>query len=344
MQFLSLHLYDEVYSGPHTISLNKLLSPEAMRRLAWAVFFMDAICDAGRHGVHTVTEEAYHIQLPCDETAFARGIEMRTESLRRPNDVEILSPNGQIPASGPALGVSAHIIKTAVFRRRILHYKSRIKYMTDSADAMLDSLTVMEGDLRILMAEIPPDLVYSEDNLYVNPERRTAFILLHALRHNCFIMLAETRLIICSKDSGLQDRNSAWMKDRVRHAYPVSSIVSDALRLGIVCDPWIGALAYTSIEVLLFDTPRLAQMDRSIDCNSPELIKAIKKLLEMIRVLGAVDDGMKHMRIEASRRIIRRGLGDEILTPDDFQACQRWVLPLFKLIMQRSACKRRRRC
>jgi len=248
MQFLSLHLYDEVYSQPHTISLNKLLSPEAMRRLAWAVFFMDAICDAGRHGVHTVTEEAYHIQLPCDETSFARGVEMRTESLRRPNDLEILSPNGQVSTGGPTLGVSAHIIKTAVFRRRLLHFKSRIKYMTASADTMLETLVTMERELKAVLSEISPDLVYSEDNLYVHPERRTAFILLHALRHNCFIMLAETRLIICTKDSDLQGQNITWMKDRVRHAYPVASIVSDALRLGIVCDPWIGALAYTCIE------------------------------------------------------------------------------------------------
>lgn len=248
MQFLSLHLYDEVYSQPHTISLNKLLSPEAMRRLAWAVFFMDAICDAGRHDVHTVTEEAYHIQLPCDETSFARGVEMRTESLRRPNDLEILSPNGQVSTGGPTLGVSAHIIKTAVFRRRLLHFKSRIKYMTASANTMLETLVTMERELKAVLSEITPDLVYSEDNLYVHPERRTAFILLHALRHNCFIMLAETRLIICTKDSDLQGQNTTWMKDRVRHAYPVASIVSDALRLGIVCDPWIGALAYTCIE------------------------------------------------------------------------------------------------
>jgi len=245
---LSLHIYDEAYGQPHTTALNKLLSPEAMRRLAWAVFFMDAICDAGRHGVHTVTEEAYHIQLPCDETAFARGIEMRTESLKRPNDLEILSPTGQIASDLPVLGVSAHIIKTAVFRRRLLHFKSRIKYMTISADAMLQTLIPMESDLKALLAEIPPDLVYSEDNLYVHPERRTAYILLHALRHNCFIMLAETRIIICGKDSGLQDQNTIWMRDRVRHAYPVASIVSDALRLGIVCDPWVGALAYTCIE------------------------------------------------------------------------------------------------
>mgnify|MGYP006876483783 CR=1 FL=1 len=56
----------------------------------------------------------------------------------------------------------------------------------------------------------------------------------------------------------------------------------------------------------------------------------------MIRVQGAVDDGMKHMvsgrgmmtgsdpqRIEACRRIIRRGLGEEILNQEDFHACQR---------------------
>lgn len=307
MQYLSLHIYDEVYAQPHTIGLNKLLSPEALRRLAWAVFFLDAMGDAGRHGVHTVTEEAYHIQLPADETAFARGIEMRTECLRSNNgDVEILSPNGQIPTPGASLGVSAHIIKTAAFRRRILHFKSRIKYMTTPSLNMLESLDVMERELKEVMGELPADLVYSEDNLYIHPERRTAFVVLHSLRHDCFIMLAEARLIICNKDPMLQEKTVQWMRDRVRHAYPVASIVSDALRLGIVCDPFIGALAYTAIEgeprsqssliaVLLFDTPRLAQTDPTIDPKSFELIKAIKRLLEIIRVLGAVDDGMKHM-------------------------------------------------
>ena len=248
MQFLSLHIYDEVYSQPHTIKLNNLLTPEALRRLAWAVFFLDSMGDAGRHGVHTVTEEAYHIQLPCDEEAFARGIEMRTECLKRPEDVSILSPTGQTPTHGPVLGVSAHIIKTAAFRRRICHYKSRIKYMTASADAMLTDLAGMEAELKLLMAELPSDLVYSDDNLYIHPERRTAFILLHALRHNCFIMLAESRLIACSRDPNLHESGYAWMRDRVRHAYPVASIISDALRLGIVCDPFIGALSYTAIE------------------------------------------------------------------------------------------------
>ncbi|KAK1922815.1 hypothetical protein DB88DRAFT_371134 [Papiliotrema laurentii] len=283
MQFLSLHIYDEVYSQPHTIKLNNLLTPEALRRLAWAVFFLDSMGDAGRHGVHTVTEEAYHIQLPCDEEAFARGIEMRTECLKRPEDVSILSPTGQTPTHGPVLGVSAHIIKTAAFRRRICHYKSRIKYMTASADAMLTDLAGMEAELKLLMAELPSDLVYSDDNLYIHPERRTAFILLHALRHNCFIMLAESRLIACSRDPNLHESGYAWMRDRVRHAYPVASIISDALRLGIVCDPFIGALSYTAIEVLLFDPPRLAKHDPTVDPKSYELIRALRKLLEMIR-------------------------------------------------------------
>lgn len=249
MQYLSLHLYDEVYSQPQTMRINKLLKPEALRRLAWAVLFLDTMADAGRHGVHTVSEETYHIQLPCDETAFARGIEMRTRCLSLPNEMSILSPTGQTARDGSSgLGISAHVIQTALYRRKICHYKSRIKYLTDSADEMLNTLTGMEVGLRALMAEIPPDLVYSTDNLYINPERRTAFILLHALRHNCFIMLAEARLIISSKEPSFHDKGYQWMRDRIKHAYPVASIVSDALRLGIVCDPWVGALAYTAIE------------------------------------------------------------------------------------------------
>ena len=47
--------------------------------------------------------------------------------------------------------------------------------------------------------------------------------------------------------------------------------------------------------VLLFDTTRLSQSDPSIDPRSPELVKALKRLMDMIRSLGTVDDGMKHM-------------------------------------------------
>ena len=46
---------------------------------------------------------------------------------------------------------------------------------------------------------------------------------------------------------------------------------------------------------LLFDTTRLSQSDPSIDPRSPELVKALKRLMDMIRSLGTVDDGMKHM-------------------------------------------------
>lgn len=188
MQFLSLHNYDEVYPQPHSIILNRLLSPEALRRLAWSVYFLDTMGDAGRHGVHAVTDEGYQIQLPCDETSFVRGIEVKTESLHRSSDNPHLSSTAQAPSSGVSLGVSAHIIKTAAYRRRLLHYNSRLKYLSVTVHVMLDHLSIMEKDLKVLVAELPADLVYIEDNLYLHPERRTAFVLLHALRHNCFIM------------------------------------------------------------------------------------------------------------------------------------------------------------
>lgn len=248
MQFLSLHNYDEVYPQPHTITLNRLLSPEALRRLAWSVFFLDSMGDAGPHGVHTVTEDGYQIQLPCDETSFVRGLEVRTESLYRSGNIPCLSPTGQNLPNGSGLGISGHIIKTSAMRRRILHYKSRLQYLTATPQTMLDHLNTMENDLKVLVAELPSDLVYTEDNLCIHPERRTAFILLHALRHNCFIMLAETRLLVCGRDPVLHNMAYTWMRDRVKHAFPVSRIVADALRLGVVCDPFVGCLAYTAIE------------------------------------------------------------------------------------------------
>ena len=99
MQFLSLHTFDETYPQPHAIRLNPLLKPEALRRLAWSVFYLDTMADAGRHGIHTVTETGYHLQLPADEASFMRGVDVVTSTLvKHPSSRGLSSPKPWDPA------------------------------------------------------------------------------------------------------------------------------------------------------------------------------------------------------------------------------------------------------
>lgn len=114
MQFLSLHIFEETYPHAPSLRLNPLLTREALRRLAWAVFYQDTMADAGRHGVHLVTEAGFHIQLPCDEASFVRGLDIETAPLRRRDCVEspsFASAPSPISLEGPGhLGISAHLI------------------------------------------------------------------------------------------------------------------------------------------------------------------------------------------------------------------------------------------
>ena len=359
MHFLSLHVFDETYPKPHTLRLNPLLKPEVLRRLAWATYYLDMMADAGRHGVHAVTISGFHLQMPCDENAFVRGSDVSTGPLDSPSS-PVISParslgEGSAYHEGPShLGISAHLIRTAHMRRRVLHFNSRLKYSTASTSKMLDDIASFETQIKSCIADLPAELAYSEENLFFHMERRTAFILLHTLRHNCFLMLAMTRLNVCARDDRLQDLSRTVMRDRIRHAIPVSRIVSDALRLGINCDPFVGIQAYTCLEgkywkegvwlmssVLLFDPVVLAQSDYSIHPKEARFLTALKTLMELIRKMAAIDEGLRHLvslrmssfetegqvvflsqRVEACRRLIHREL-DEVLLPSDWEACRR---------------------
>jgi hypothetical protein len=268
MQFLSLHTFDQTYANTPSLRQNPLLKREALRRLAWCIFYQDTCVDAGQHGVHLLDESGFHIQLPCDEASFLRDVEVPTAFL---NAAEARSDQPPIPSvllgrnpydPTPHLGLSAHLIRTGNMRRRILHYRSRIRYATESPEDMLRHMTIVERDLRQLIAQLPSDLAYTEQNLFVHASDRPAFVLLHLVRHNCFLMLALTRLNICSRDPGFEERSRAFRRDRIRHALPVSNIVADILRLQIQCDPNIGAHAYTSLESEFESQPVFPIRDR----------------------------------------------------------------------------------
>ncbi|ORX33395.1 hypothetical protein BD324DRAFT_639956 [Kockovaella imperatae] len=355
MQFLSLHTFDETYPQPHAIKLNPLLKPEALRRLAWSVFYLDTMADAGRHGIHTVTETGFHLQLPADEASFLRGVDVvtmplekhpsaRSHSVHMPWESPVErggSANGNItPASStmsigaPAMpqnavpgsatsnfGIGANIIRTAAMRRRILHFNSLLKYSLATPQQMYSSLGMLERDLRAVINDLPPDLAYSEDALFVHAERRTMFILLHMMRHNCFLMLLWAKLNVASRSPDPPESTQSLMQERMKHAFGVAGIVSDAVRLGVNCDPFVAVQAYTSLEVLLFDPLRLLRFDPTIQPKHPRFARALLPLLELMRRLSPIDLMMRYLRVEACRRLARCGFGD-ILIHADWQACK----------------------
>lgn len=250
MQYLSLHTFDETYPDAPSLRLNPLLKREALRRVAWSVFFQDTMYDNGHHGGHLVHESAFHIQLPCDEATFMRGTNVTTAPLFP--KVTDQSPWGSTISATPEglghIGLSAHLLRAAAMRRRVLHYRSLIRYSPDSAHKMLEDLAVFEKELKQVINDFPPELAYTEDNLFVHSAARTAFVFLHLIRHNCFLMLGQTRLNICARDDSLAAQAVQFAKDRLRHALPVSRIFADVLRLDITCDPSFSAHAYTSLE------------------------------------------------------------------------------------------------
>lgn len=235
MQFLSLQQFDEAYPHLPTSRLNPLLTREALRRTAWAVFYQDTMADAGRHGVHLTTESCFHIQLPADDDSFTRNVDVITAPLRPPR-------------MGQPLGLAAHLIRASALRRRVIHYNSLVPRSAEPVSKMLDDLAVFETELQATLADLPDTLSYTQGNLFALKTERPTFMLLHVLQHNCFLMLALARLSACARDHNMSDTALTFRRDRLRHALPVSHIAADMLRLNVSCDHSIAVQAYTSIE------------------------------------------------------------------------------------------------
>jgi hypothetical protein len=241
MQYHSLHVFDEAFPSVDAIPLNPLLKRETLRRLAWSVFYLDTMVDAGRHGVHNVTEEGYRIQLPCSEPSFARGSDVKTMGLRE--------YTRGLDSSGLDTGISTQVIITAAVRRRLLHFwTSTLKYSTDPPASHLEHLHKLESELDRIMVSLPADLAYTEDNLYVLSGQRTALVLLHALRHTTSILLARIQCVLSERFTDKLDMAIAARRNRIRHALAIARLAVDAKRVDINLDPCVAFQSYTALE------------------------------------------------------------------------------------------------
>lgn len=248
MQMMSLQTFDRTYPKNSIMNahLSPLLSREALRRVAWATFYADTVIEGGRYGFHTVDERAYRLQLPCDETTFLGNEEVVTELLD-PNDCHTLNPNQESLERAP-LGISAYQVRTATVRRRALHFAFRASHREGTVEQLSEELGAIEASTEEVIASLPKRFHFNSDNMFLHRDFLPAFILLHTLRNNLFIILGRAALAIYQRDPDKAGLVEQWRRKRISHALPIAGLISEGLSAGIAFDPHIGVQAYVALE------------------------------------------------------------------------------------------------
>lgn len=235
--YLSLHVFDENFAPDSTRRLSPLLPRETLRRLSWSVFFMDSIADGGRSDMSTVAEATIRNQLPCTEDSFIIGQS---------------GPTGRLYPSvlddPAALGISAHLLRTAAIRRRILHFAWSIRDTRRSFDELQADLIGLTGDLEDIANSLPVRLAYSSAQMFRHESRLPAFVLLHTLRHNCYIILERAKILVYSRSPGWEPLIAQCRRNRISRALPTSAIVGEALRHDRAHDAHVAVQAYVALE------------------------------------------------------------------------------------------------
>jgi hypothetical protein len=318
---LSLTTYDDTYPLRQD-HINPLLKPESLRRLAWSVYYLHLT----QRGDLGQSLDEPRISLPCDETCFLRGLAVRgNDSL--PLD-DMLNPpdlRHNECANTTHLGLSAHLLRTAGMRHRIQRYCSQVTSNTRLIphEQVLADLDDLDRSASQIIRDLPPHLIHSEDNLYIHFQRRTSFLLLHMLRHSCFIILCRTRIAVSTPTDG----PTSQLRERcIRHAVAVSWISGDGLQLGVNLDPYVAVLAYEALEgaipienatlltgisppALLYIANNLTNSRHySTDPRDSLYTKELRFILDLLRKLSAIDLTAARLRVEACLRVRHYGL------------------------------------
>lgn len=252
MQLLHLHTFDETYRNQLPRNVSPLLQPEALRRLAWSTFYIDATLGNGPFAIRCLTEDLLTIQLPSREVFFLGDEQVTTERLHEGDDGgngKGLLPGTGVPGGG-AVGLSGWLLRTAAVRRRVIDLTNEFKDTTKSIGQLETEVAAMTADLDGVIRGLPKRLQYSDDNLVLSRDCLPAFILLHVVRHDCFLSIARLHLCMATKLPGGLDTPTSdkHRLDRINHAVPLSRIIEDGLRRGISFDPQIGVVAYVALE------------------------------------------------------------------------------------------------
>lgn len=243
MQMMSLQTFDRTYAPnlASSLRLSPLLSAEALRRVAWATFYIDTIVDGGRYGYHTVDENAYRLQLPCDQAKFLNNEIVETELLYY-DSAHTVNNNAD------NLDMSAYLLRTAAVRRQGLHFAFRASHGEQTVEQLVTELEAVEAGIENVITALPKRFHCNAANLFLHRDRLITFLLLHVLRHNLYIVAGKAALQVYQRDPSLADRIPQVRRSRISHALPVAGLISEGLKAGINFDPQMGVQAYVALE------------------------------------------------------------------------------------------------
>lgn len=315
MQMMSLQTFDRTF--PDDLSgapLSPLLSREALRRLAWAVFYQDSMADGGNYGFQLIDVLAYRVQLPCNEQSFLGNDDVQTEPLYP-------RPHEKNPG---VLGISGHLIRAAHLRRRALHLAFRVQNREAGVEELEREAMAMESQITDFVNTLPARYHFTADNTYLHQKRLPAYMVLHLLRHNLYIILGRAKLMLYKLDPRLEGLLPGVRKERVSHALPIAGIIEEGLKYNQPLDPHTAIQAYVALEsesataccrsspahtpVLLFEPRRLAAIDPTVNPRADNLMAAIPPLLQVIREIGRRSDMMR-LLVSAAERVVDWLLG-----------------------------------
>lgn len=247
---MSLQTLDSAHRNqrPARSSLSPLLSREALRRIAWSTFYLDTIVDGGRWGSHTVDENTFRLQLPCDQASFLADESVITRPLYSNSASPRSINHAEHGTERFSLDMSAYLLRTAAMRRRALHFAFRISYEEKPEEELAAKLLTLENDVEKVIYALPKRFQFSSDNMILHRDRLTTFILLHILRHNLYIILGRAALQVYRGNQAKADLLRLVRRDRISHALPIAGLVSEGLKAGISFDPQMGVHAYVSLE------------------------------------------------------------------------------------------------
>jgi hypothetical protein len=202
--------------------------------------------DGGRYGFHSVDENSYRLQLPCDQASFLGNENVVTEPLFSNPNTNTTTSTGNFQHA--LLDMWAYILRIAAARRRALHFAFRASHRERTVEEMTAELVIIEADVESIVSDLPKRFHFNADTMFIHRDRLMTFILLHVLRHNLFIILGRAALLVYQRDSTKADLVVHVRRKRISHALPIASILAEGLKAGIVLDPHLGVQAYVTLE------------------------------------------------------------------------------------------------
>jgi hypothetical protein len=275
MTFLRIHILNE---SP-CLNNKPLLRAESLRRLAWAVWFMDATIDGGNAGFSAIQEDALTIPLPCDERSFLLNLDTPTEVLYH---TEPLSAP-LVDSHQGSLAIGAYLIRAMAARQVLADVHSRIARRLIEAshvDAIVrQAVLKTEG----LLNSLPLDMAYSRSQFFVNRERLPCLISLHVMRNTCQRHVDLLEILAAPYLLNGTVILSAKRHSLIKSALELSAILGDAIDFGVTMDPQMSMHAFNGIEALLFQPLRQTMEMSSISVTRDQVSDALKPLVQVVR-------------------------------------------------------------